>query len=177
MAEPASDDTVRGDRPLAIESLTGWVTWAAAAVAACLVLVSLAVTCFGVVRRYLLNTPVTWVDELSGFLVVGMVMLGAAEALRRGDHINVDLITARISGAPRRALDIWGMALVGVVAVAMIVSAIHMVAFSYQIGIYSEGYLAMPMWIPQSVFLFGAVLMLVMAVVGAAGLLRRRPEK
>jgi hypothetical protein len=38
-----------------------------------------------------------------------------------------------------------------------------MVRYSYGFGIYSEGYLEMPMWLPQSVFLFGSLLLALIA--------------
>ena len=51
-------------------------------VSALLVVLTLGVTAFSVFRRYVLGKPLTWSDELSGFLVVAIVMLGAAEVLR-----------------------------------------------------------------------------------------------
>ena len=71
--------------------LTGSVSKLAAAVAAGVVVLMMLVVSYSVVNRYILNTPITWTDELSGYLVVALVMLGAADALRRGDHISVDL--------------------------------------------------------------------------------------
>lgn len=146
-----------------LERAVGQLTWLCAAAATVLVLVSLALTTYSVVRRYVFGSPVTWTDELFGYLVIGIVMLGAAESLRRGDHINVDLLTSRLNRGARRLLDLWAMVLVIVVATALIVSAGNMVRYSYGFGIFSEGYLEMPMWLPQSIFLFGAVLLALIA--------------
>lgn len=145
------------------ERAVGRLTCLCAAGATVLVLLSLAVTAYSVLLRYVFGTPVTWTDELSGYLVVGMVMLGAAEALRWGDHISVDLLTSRVGEGARRALDLWAMLPVIAVAVALILGATRMVRYSYGFGIYSEGYLELPMWIPQAVFLFGAGLLALMA--------------
>ena len=49
------------------------------------------------------NWPLTWGDEMLGYLLVATVMAGAAEALRRGDHIAIDLVTSRLTGRARRA--------------------------------------------------------------------------
>jgi len=127
------------------------------------VLVVLAVTGYSVFKRYVLGTPVTWTDELSGYLVVAIVMLGAAETLRRGDHISVDLLTARLRGAGYRIAGIWGMLATILVMLAILVSGITAVRFSHDFGIYSDGYLAVPMWIPQMALIVGAVLVIAIA--------------
>ena len=156
----------KGERyaPSPLERAVGWLTWLCAAAATVLVLLTLVLTGYSVLQRYVFGTPVTWTDELFGYLVVGMVMLGAAEALRRGDHISVDLLTSRLGRGARRWFDLWAMLLVIAVAVTLIIGASRMVRYSYGFGIYSEGYLEMPMWIPQSVFLIGAALLALTAV-------------
>jgi TRAP-type C4-dicarboxylate transport system permease small subunit len=100
-----------------------------------------------------------------------MVMLGAAEALRRNDHISVDLLTTRLQGTWALAFKIWWMLCVIAVAAAIIHSGIKSVRFSYDFGIYSEGYLETPMWLPQSVLLVGAGLLLLSALARIATLL------
>ena len=144
--------------------VVGWLAFAAAVVSAGLVLVTLAVTGFSVFRRYVLGRPVTWTDELSGFLVVGIVMLGAAEVLRRGEHVSVDILTTRVRGTSRRVLAIWSNLSVAAVAGVLFMSSLNAVKFSRMIGIYSDGYLEAPLWIPQSLMLVGVALLFAMAV-------------
>ena len=163
--------------PSSLERVVATLTWLFAAAAAVVVLFSLALTAYSVLLRYVFDAPVTWSDELSGYLVVAMVMLGAAESLRRGDHINVDLLTSRVREGARRYFDLWAMLLVIAIGVAFIISAAKMVHYSYSFGIFSEGYLEMPMWIPQSVFLLGSVLLVLIAVcrIGTILTASRRP--
>jgi TRAP-type C4-dicarboxylate transport system permease small subunit len=142
----------------------GWLAFAAATLSAALVLFTLAVTGFSVFRRYVLGHPVTWTDELSGFLVVGIVMLGAAEVLRRDEHVSVDILSARARGTSRRMLSIWSNLSVAAVAGVLFVSSLNAVQFSRMIGIYSDGYLEAPLWIPQSVMMVGVGLLFAMAV-------------
>ncbi|WP_416897344.1 MAG: TRAP transporter small permease [Minwuia sp.] len=142
------------------------------------VLLILAITGYSVFMRYVLGTPVTWTDELSGYLVVGIVMLGAAETLRRGDHISVDLISARLSGIWARVAGIWAMVAVILLVVAILISSITAVRFSHDFGIYSDGYLAIAMWIPQSLLVIGCVLILLVAAARLVSvLLARRPRQ
>jgi TRAP-type C4-dicarboxylate transport system permease small subunit len=127
------------------------------------VLIVLAVTGYSVFKRYVLGTPVTWTDELSGYLVVAIVMFGAAETLQRGDHISVDLLTGRLRSTGRRLAAVWGMIAAILVMLAILVSGITAVRFSYDFGVYSDGYLAVPMWIPQLALIFGSVLLIAVA--------------
>ena len=124
-------------------------------VGALLVLITVALVTYSIVMRYVLNTPQTWTDELVGYFLVCIVMLGVAESLRHGDHIGVDLLTERLPAKGRKAADIWGMFAVIAVALAMVYSSYQMVAFSYRVELYSDGYVEAPLWIPQAVLLLG----------------------
>ncbi|HJS36541.1 MAG TPA: TRAP transporter small permease subunit, partial [Burkholderiales bacterium] len=74
-------------RALALAArLLGALTRAAVAVSAAGVLVSLALIAWAVVMRYAFNRPPAWVDDAVGFLLVLIVMLAAAQVLRRGEH-------------------------------------------------------------------------------------------
>ncbi len=151
----------------------GAVAWVAAAAGAGVVLLMMSVVGYSVVNRYLLGTPITWTDELSGYLVVALVMLGAAESLRRGDHISVDLITSRLGPRGRRMAEIWGNVTVLVVAAVLLISAVETIEYSVNFGIISEGYLEVPMWIPQSFLILGAGLLALVAAVNLLGLIKR----
>jgi C4-dicarboxylate transporter DctQ subunit len=158
------------------ERAIAYLAHAGAAVAAVAVLVSLATTSYGVFMRYVLGTPVTWVDELAGYLVVAIVMFGAAEALRRGDHIRVDLLTSRLSGIWLKIMRlVWGGFVIALMG-ALTISGWVAVTFSYDFGMYSEGYLEMPMWIPQSMLIIGAVLTILTALARIGAALADKPD-
>ena len=153
--------------------MVGALSWAAAAAGAGVVLLMMAVVGYSVVNRYILGTPITWTDELSGYLVVALVMLGAAEALRRGDHISVDLLSSRLEGRNRHVAAIWSNVAVLIVAGAILISAQETLAYSVNFEILSEGYLEMPMWIPQSFLVLGPALLALVALANLIGLFRR----
>jgi TRAP-type C4-dicarboxylate transport system permease small subunit len=144
----------------AIYAAVRWLTDAAMAVAAASVLVSLALVCYSVLMRYFANRPEPWVDEAVGYVLVASVMFAVAEALRRGEHIAVDILAERLPPAGRRAVYVLGMVAVAVTATALIIEGWAMVEFSQMIGIRSIGYLAAPMWIPQAMVPIGGVLLL-----------------
>lgn len=149
----------------------GWLAFVASVFSAFLVVVTLGITGFSVFRRYVLGRPVTWTDELSGFLVVAIVMLGAAEVLRRGEHVSVDILTAKLSGTKKWFVEFWSNISVAIVAGVLSLSAINSVQFSYNIGVYSDGYLEAPLWIPQLFLLAGAVLLLLLALARSVDLI------
>jgi TRAP-type C4-dicarboxylate transport system permease small subunit len=46
--------------------------------------------------RYVLNAPLVWTEELARYLYVWACYLGAAVALRRGNHIMIALVSERL---------------------------------------------------------------------------------
>ncbi len=156
------------------ERLIGRLSRFGAAIAAALVLFTLAVTGYAVVLRYVLGTPLTWADELSGYLVVAIVMFGAAETLLRGEHISVDLLTGRLDGFARRIVDLWAMLAAALFACAIAYSGYLMLRFSINFEMYSEGYLEIAMWKPQAPLFIGAVLIVIAALARIVTLLRAK---
>ncbi len=159
--------------PSSFERWISAISLAAASVGAGVVLLMMLVVSYSVVNRYILGTPVTWTDELSGYLVVALVMLGAADALRRGDHISVDLVSSRLGTRGRRLADIWGYLMVLIFAGALLISGRTTIEYSMNFGILSEGYLEVPMWIPQSFLILGALLLALMALAKLLRLFKR----
>ena len=161
---------VDGDNPVGghgastrLEPVIAAISRVGGAVSSLLILVILAITAISVFFRYVLGSPILGGDEATGFLVVAIVMAGTAEALRRGDHIRIDLILDRCGPRARWFLDLIAYAAVLVFAVLLLVTSWHTVMFSRQFGAYSAGYLALPIWIPQSAMVVGAVLLTLVA--------------
>ena len=63
--------------------------------------------------RYALNAPLVWTEELARYLYIWACYLGAAVALRRGNHIVIALVHERLPGRLRTAVTvgIQGLAL------------------------------------------------------------------
>lgn len=128
---------------------------------------------YSVFMRYVVGQPQTWSDELIGFLTVATVMLGAAEASRRNDHVEVDLLTARAGPRMRRVAALWGAVSVLWIAGVLLAGGWEMVAFSRMTGLLSEGYLEAPLWIPQLAIPVGMAALIAVTVVRVVRLLRR----
>jgi len=154
----------------AFRCVVHWLAHVGIALAAVALLASMVMIVYSVVMRYVLNQPVTWVDELVGYLLVACVMLAAADALRQGEHIAVDIVTERLSARGRRWTAVLGLLAVAASALLLAIEGFDMVVFSRMVGLLSNGYLAVPMWIPQMLVPVGALLLLLSAIVavGAA---------
>ena len=133
-------------------------------VSALLILLVLGVMTYAIIKRYVMNSPLLWSDEFSGYMLVAIVMLGAAEALRRGDHISMDLLSARAGAKLTRVLRIWSNLAVLAFAVVLGHSTWESIRFAMDFGSYALGHIEIATWIPQLPMLLGAVLLGVAAM-------------
>lgn len=151
------------------DRLVGLLCTLGLAVSAAGLLVCFALVAYSVGMRYFAGQPIPWVDELVGYLLVGIVMLAAADALRRGEHICVDLVTERLGPRGRTLTAAAGQAAVLVVGLALLISGWDTVMFTRMLGIVSTGYLSIPMHLPQLLVPIGGGLL---ALAALGGLLR-----
>ena len=158
----------RGERQalLSLAIMMEWPIRIAGVLSSLLIFVSFCLMIFAIFQRYFLNTPLKWGDEMLGYLLVAIVMSGVAEALRRGDHVAIDLLTSFFGIKIRALLTYLSYTAVLAFAVIFGISADEVVRFSYGFGSYSPGYLEAPMWIPQSTMVAGSVLLGLGALAG-----------
>lgn len=161
----------------AVAVLAAWIGRGFGVFATLAVVAVLVVTAVNVAGRYLFSAPLRGSEEATGFLVVVMVMLGAAEVYRRGDHIRIDILTERLGPGAARWIDILSHLAVGAFAANLLRTGLHTVGFSRSFGAYSPGYLQIPMWIPQSALVAGGALLLAMAALKLVESLRALVRK
>ena len=133
--------------------------WLGGAISAVLILIMLAVTIYAIVMRYAVNAPLLWADEVTGWSLVAIVMLGAAEAYRRGDHIAIDLVAGQLSKKARAVQEVWAHLAVLAFSVVLGLSAWESVTFAYDFGAYTSGNVEIAIWIPQSPMILGSFLL------------------
>jgi len=61
---------------------------------------------WGVLSRYVTESPATWVEEVSSIAFAWVVFVGAAEAHRRSKHVSVDLLTSFLPPTLRSVLGV-----------------------------------------------------------------------
>jgi C4-dicarboxylate transporter DctQ subunit len=147
-----------------LDKVTAAASWLFVALGAAITIVMALSITYSVIQRYVLNTPQVWTDELMGYQMVALVMFGLGETVRRGDHINVDLVTSRLGSRGQVLARVWGLVAMIVVAAVLLVRSLDMIAFSRMVGLLSDGYLAIPIWIPQSSLVIGFSLMILASV-------------
>ena len=140
------------------------ITDVAMALAALSVLVSLVLVCYSVAMRYFFARPEPWVDEAVGYVLVASVSFAIAEALRKGEHISVDILTERLGSLGQRFVQVLGLLAVTLTAIILVSEGWEMVAFSRMAGIRSIGYLAIPIWTAQALVPAGGALLLLAAL-------------
>jgi TRAP-type C4-dicarboxylate transport system permease small subunit len=124
--------------------------------------VSLALIAWAVVMRYAFNRPPAWVDDAVGFLLVGIVMLAAAQVLRRGEHISVDLLASRLSPRSRPWADAWAALAALTAGLVLAANGWSTAMFSRSLGIVAEGNVEIPVfWVQLALPLGGAMMALV----------------
>jgi TRAP-type C4-dicarboxylate transport system permease small subunit len=123
------------------------------------------VVCYSVFMRYFWGRPVTWADEVAGYLVVATVMFGVAEAQRRGENIGVDVVNEQSPAWLVRLVGTAGALSVAATAWLLLDEGLEMVEFSRMIGIMSNVLPGLPMWTIQLAVPVGGLLLLLVALV------------
>jgi len=70
--------------------------------------------------RYVLDSSLSWSEELARYLFIWIVMLGASVGVKEKFHVAVTLIRNRVPKVLQQILDVVFDILLGVVALAMI---------------------------------------------------------
>ena len=97
--------------------------------------------------RYGFNRPPAWVDDVVGFLLVLIVMLAAAQMLRRGEHIGVDLlVTSRLGPRARRWARRWVALAALAASLVLVVNGWSTAMLSRQLGLVAEGHVEIPVY-------------------------------
>jgi tripartite ATP-independent transporter DctM subunit len=101
--------------------LDGWLGHAVEAPVALLTAIEVVILFAGVVSRYVFRNPIVWSDELASILFLWLAMLGAVVAFRRGEHMRMSTLVARVSPTWRPFFDAFAVAL----AIAFLVLILH----------------------------------------------------
>lgn len=59
-----------------------------------------------VTSRYILSSPSSFTDELAGFLLIWVGMLGAAYVAGRNEHLAIDIVLQRSTGLKKKRLQV-----------------------------------------------------------------------
>ena len=85
-----------------------------------------------VVARNIVHFPTTWAEELSRFMCVWTVFLGAAAAWARNTHIVINILPRRLKGLPKRMLTLMNQTLSGIFILCVWVGSICIMIAQYE---------------------------------------------
>jgi len=74
-----------------------------------------------VTSRYVLNAPSSFTDELAGFLLMWVGLLGAAYVAGKREHLAIDLLIQRSSPKQKFKLEIFIMIIIIIFAVTVLI--------------------------------------------------------
>ncbi|MBL8672760.1 MAG: TRAP transporter small permease [Alphaproteobacteria bacterium] len=77
----------------------------------CLFVAATAITLYDVVARYVFTRPTTWAHELTMLICAVAFAVGGAYVQALGEHIRITVMTEKLAGRWRGAIDLLGIAL------------------------------------------------------------------
>ena len=100
-------------------------------------------------------------DDLVSWCMAAMAFLGLAHTFRQGEMIRVGLLIDRVTGRPRRVMEIIALA-IGCGFIGFFAwNAAAMTYDSWRFHDMAQGVLAVPLWIPQLGYSGGLVILFV----------------
>ncbi|WP_084140202.1 TRAP transporter small permease [Lacticigenium naphthae] len=78
-------------------------------------------TIWQVSTRYLLSDPSTWSEELASYLFAWVTLLGAAYVFGKREHMNIPIITDKVSPKTQRILAIINESIIFLFAIFVLV--------------------------------------------------------
>ncbi len=164
-------DTLRGEN-----GFLSWLSQTTILISGISVLVITLLISFDVLMRYFLDQPQLFVDELTSFLLVAVIFLGTGPTFQKGGHIQVDLLTSRLSSRTQDRMRILTL-LIGIILLAVITYETWIsTAVAFRLGRVSAVMLY-PLWIAMAFVPLGLILMGLFMVVKLANLVRGKEKR
>lgn len=113
-----------------------------------------------VFARGLTNTSISWVAEISGYLLAGVLYLGLGYLYRRNWHVRMSLLLDILSPKYSRLLYWLTDFIVGVFAIVQFWEIFNLALESYQFNWRSSTILEVPLYLPQFLMAAGAFVFL-----------------
>ena len=129
-----------------------------------LIAISILIVCQMVVLRYGFSASTSWQTDVVTFALVAATMLGCPYLLLTGGHVNVDIVTSKLSVNKQRTFKIFSRALVMLIGVAFAWTGGQLTLEAFHGGWLSETVAEIPLWIAYLAMPVGFSLMAIQAV-------------
>ncbi|QTF91039.1 TRAP transporter small permease [Halomonas sp. BM-2019] len=106
-----------------------------------------------------LGLGITGVSEIAGYLLVGATFLGLAYTFIHHAHIRVTLLLSRLPSRIRVWVEVWCLIVALAIGLLLGYGLVELARESLHYRDVSSGFLAIPLWIPQTVLATGVGLL------------------
>jgi len=117
--------------------------------------------CIEVVMRYVFNQPLTWVDEITEYILLYITFLGTAWLLKKDEHVIIDLLLVRLREKSRVILGVVASALCILSCSALVWYGARVAWDHYQRGVYNPTLLEFPKGPIIAIIPVGSLLLLI----------------
>lgn len=108
-----------------------------------------------------LGNQVRGADDLTAWFCAASAFLPLAHTFKRGELVRVGLLLERLRPAARHHAELFSLGLAAIFVGYMAVSVTRFVHQSWDINDIAQGMLPLPMWIPQSSFALGVIILFI----------------
>jgi TRAP-type C4-dicarboxylate transport system permease small subunit len=98
-------------------------------------------------------------DAYAGYFLAATGFLALAHTLKRGEHIRVTLLIAKLKGFPQKALEVWSLFAASALACVAAFYSGKLAWGSWKFHDISTGNDATPLWIPQIAMVIGTTIL------------------
>lgn len=109
----------------------------------------------------LIGVLVPAADDYAGYCMAASLFLGLAHTFRSGGHVRVSLLVEHLTGQRRRWLELWSLAAGALLVGYFSWFVADMTWDSLRFGDRSQGMVATPLWMPQSLMAAGLAVLFV----------------
>ncbi len=125
--------------------------------------------------RFLLKHPSSYTEELAGFLLIWIGLLGASYALYTKAHLGIDILTTRLQGTKRQGAEILIYSIVMLFALfVLVIGGIRLVILTYTLKQISPA-MGIPIAYVYLVLPLTGILMMYFSIVFIVNAIRKSP--
>lgn len=143
--------------------MPNWIKIVNTVISKCLIVLMAAIVLdvmWQVITRFILKNPSSFTEELAGFLLIWIGLLGASHALYTKSHLGIDILTYKLQGVKRRVIEVVVYTLVAVfVFFVMVIGGMKLVSLTLTLNQISPG-VKIPMGYVYLVLPFSGILMM-----------------
>jgi TRAP-type C4-dicarboxylate transport system permease small subunit len=118
------------------------------------VIVSIIISAIGVFYRYALHNSLAWVEEVAGFLLVGIIAVGISAAAKKGTNIRVDILPQYFPKSKKVWNFIANIAGLGIMTILFILS-IQFIFVMFNNSQKTTSLPWLPLWLPVIIMPLG----------------------